>query len=82
MSNPPPDRVADPGGWAMPGSILAGSLIAGVFEPWLLIAGAGALIWLGLIHRSFSRRLRSLDEHGRVLESRAHKAQLFRARLR
>ncbi len=61
---------------------MAGSIIAGVFEPTLLIVAAGALIWLALIHRSNARTLQSLNSQSQHLIHQVHKAQSLSTQLR
>ena len=60
-----------PGPWAPPASILAGALIAGVFEPVFLIVALAALGWLIAIHRATTRRLRE-----RIGDLRAYRDEL------
>lgn len=49
------------GAWMLPASILLGSIVIGVFIPWLLVVSLGALFWLGTIHRDIMRSLRSSE---------------------
>jgi len=55
------EQTPNVGGWTLPASILAGSIIIGVFEPMLLLVGIAALIWLAMIHRSYAQHLSSLN---------------------
>jgi len=69
------------GGWAWPGSILAGSTLLAAFEPTMLLISAGALIWLGFLRRSTLQHLESLKNLNNALrqsfiESSAHTNRL------
>jgi len=68
-------------GWPLPASILAGSIIVGLFQPVFLAIALGALIWLGLLHRATSRRLIGLASTNRQAQNEIGRAQLLAARL-
>lgn len=57
--------LPDPGIWTIPASILAGSLIVGIFQPWSILIGVAALIWLGSIHSSYRTTLAKLSDEQR-----------------
>lgn len=71
----------DPGGWALPGSILAGSLLLAVFEPTMLLISIGALIWLGFLRRSTLKQFQTLQSRTRILEQRLAQSHTHTDRL-
>ncbi|MBL4810656.1 MAG: PAS domain S-box protein [Phycisphaerales bacterium] len=76
-----PLDTGDPNNWPLPASILAGSIIVGVFQPLFLVVSLGTLIWIGFLCRSYSRRLFGLASDKRRLEDKIKRAQLLAARL-
>ena len=68
-------------GWALPGSILAGSIIVSVFEPVALVVALGALVWLALIHRSYAHLLIVLESDIRQNNVEINRAQALASRL-
>ena len=70
-----------PRSWTLPASILLGSMIAGVFEPLILIVGVGALVWLGMIHRSSCARIDALAIEGARLDTQIDEGVNLSSRL-
>lgn len=74
-SSDAPVPLPDTGIWTVPASILAGSLIVGLFQPWALVAGVAALIWLGSIHSTYRATLAKIAEEQRVTALHIRQAQ-------
>jgi len=53
-----PQTPPSPGPWALPASILLGSIIVTLFVPLFALGAVAALVWLVAVHRSTAHRLR------------------------
>ncbi len=68
--------------WTLPASILAGAILVGIFEPLMLLIALGALVWLALIHRSYSRSIDELVRNSSSAQSAVAAAKQSMERLR
>ena len=59
--------------WTLPGSILLGSLLIGVFAPYVLFIGLCALGWLVVIHRASTRHVRALKAKTAELQTQINR---------
>jgi two-component system, OmpR family, phosphate regulon sensor histidine kinase PhoR len=68
--------------WTLPASILAGAVLVGIFEPLMLLIALGALIWLAMIHRGYSRSIDELTRSSNNAQSSITAAKQSMERLR
>ncbi len=80
-SSSSPPNTGDTDGWPLPASILAGSIIVSFFQPIFLAVSLVALIWLGVLHRAYSRRLVGLGARYRHSHDEIRHAQHLAARI-